>query len=154
MEHSTLYDYQVSNGKNTWMGSIQHETAYFQGNPPATLAHIPQASWSDPTFSPCLTFNCARTWGLRIINSTNVYVYGAGLYNFFNNWYADTCLAADNCQYAMIDFQNSTECYIWTLSTVASEYMVSWENTPLVPQQVNKATFTETILVFEMVKNQ
>ena len=98
--------------------------------------------------------NCARTWGLRIIDSTNIYVYGAGLYNFFNNWYADTCLAADNCQYAMIDFQNSTDCYIWTLSTVASEYMVSWENTPLVPQQVNKATFTESILVFEMVKNQ
>lgn len=160
-EHSTLYDYQVMNGKNTWMGHIQHETAYFQGNPPADLFHAPQASWGDPLFNDCAktsggteVFNCRRTWALRIVNATNIYVYGAGLYNFFNNWFAETCLAADNCQYAMVDFQNSTDCYIWTLSSVASEYLVQWEGTALVPQQLNKAVFTESILVFEMVKNQ
>ena len=142
------------NGKNTWMGHIQHETAYFQGNPPANRPFIPQAAWGDPTFTPCLTFNCARTWGLRLQNVTNVYTYGCGLYNFFNNWYADTCLAADNCQYAMVDIHNVSDSYIWGLSTVGSEYMISWDNTPLVPEQLNKASFTDSILVFEMVNKQ
>ena len=153
-EHTTLYDYQVMNAKNTWMGHIQHETAYFQGNPPATRPFTPQPSWGDPLFNNCTTFNCARTWALRIVNSTNIYTYGAGFYNFFNNWDAPTCLAAENCQYAMVDFQNSTECYIWTMSTKGSEYMVSWDGTALVPEEVNKASYTESILVFEMVKTQ
>jgi hypothetical protein len=137
------------------MGHIQHETAYFQGNPPADVPFTPQEKWGDPMFANCGNrFNCKRTWALRVVNSTNVYTYGAGFYNFFNNWDAPTCLGAFNCQYSMIDFINSTECYVWGLSTVASEYMVSWDGTALVPEELNKAVFTQTILVFEMVKNQ
>lgn len=144
------------NAKNTWMGHIQHETAYFQGNPPATVPFAPQARWGDPTFANCPpgANNCARTWALRVVNSTNIYVYGAGLYNFFNNWDSAPCLASESCQLAMIDFENSTDCYIWTMSTKGSEYMVSWDGTALVPEEVNKASYTQSILLFEMVKTQ
>jgi glucan 1,3-beta-glucosidase len=153
-EHSTLYDYQIMNAQNTYMGHIQHETAYYQGNPPSTRPFTPQASWSDPPFDDCTSFNCPRTWALRVVNSSQIFNYGAGHYNFFNNWDGVTCLAAENCNLAMVDFINSTEVYIWAMSTKGSAYMVSWEGTPLVPEEVNKASYTESILLFEMVKTQ
>ena len=54
----------------------------------------------------------------------------------------------------MLDFRNSTDIYLWGLSTKGAEYMVSWEGTDLVPQAVNKAGYTETILLFELSANQ
>ena len=83
MEHSVLYDYSFNNAKNVWAGLIQHETAYFQGNPDATLPYTSNPLYGDPDWSNCTARNCARTWGARFIDSSNIYVYGAGLYNFF-----------------------------------------------------------------------
>ena len=73
---------------------------------------------------------------------------------FFNNWDAPSCLGTATCQERMVDFRNSTDIWIWGLSTVGTEYMVSWEGTSLVPQSVNKAGFTQTILLFELTANQ
>ena len=33
--------------------------------------------------------NCANAWGVRIIDSQDIFIYGAGTYSFFNNY--DTC---------------------------------------------------------------
>lgn len=33
--------------------------------------------------------NSADGWGLRVVNSQNILIYGAGLYSFFNNY--NTC---------------------------------------------------------------
>jgi len=33
--------------------------------------------------------NCPAAWGLRVLNSNNILIYGAGLYSFFSNY--DTC---------------------------------------------------------------
>jgi len=30
--------------------------------------------------------NCGNAWGLRVINSQNILVYGAGLYSFFDDY--------------------------------------------------------------------
>jgi hypothetical protein len=50
-----------------------------------------------------------------------------------------------------VDFENSTNTYIWGMSTIGTEYMVSWEGTPLVPEEVNKAVgITMTAILFEM----
>lgn len=84
------------------MGAIQHETAYFQGNPTALSPYTPQAVYNDPTFADCDQFNCARTWAIRVINSTNLFTYGGGLYNFFENWNS-ACLDTESCQERMID---------------------------------------------------
>ena len=158
-EHSVLYNYQFANVQNAWIGHTQHETAYFQGNPNALLPFTPQASWNDPDFSECAaeanpTLGCVRTWGCRFVNCQKIFNYGAGYYSFFNNWDAPGCLGTESCQERMVSFINSTEVYVWGLSTKGSTYMVSWDGTSLVPQAVNKAGFTETILLFEMVLEQ
>jgi glucan 1,3-beta-glucosidase len=153
-----LYDYQFANAKNTWMGAIQHETAYYQGNPPAPVPFTPQASWNDPDFSDCKKDNCPRTWGVRFLNSSNIYNYGGGHYMFFRNWDSPSCLDAAKglvtCQERIIDFRNATDIWLWGLSTVGVENMISWEGVDLVPQAVNRAGFTQTILLFEMTGKQ
>ena len=136
------------------MGHIQHETAYFQGNPNALLPFTPQASWNDPNFSDCTQDNCARTWALRLVNCSQITVYGAGFYNFFDNWNTQACLGTESCQERMVDIQNSTEIYIWALSTKGSQYMIGYEGHDLVPYSVNKANFCDTIVLFELADEQ
>lgn len=87
------------------MGLIQHETAYYQGNPTALKPFTAQTAFTDPTYAECTQFNCARTWGLRVIDSTNVFTYGAGMYNFFENWNS-ACLDTESCQERMVDREN------------------------------------------------
>ncbi|KIW10000.1 hypothetical protein PV08_11776 [Exophiala spinifera] len=154
-EHSVMYDYQFSNTKNVFMGHIQHETAYYQGNPDALHAYFtPQSSWNDPTYADCTQPNCARTWGVRILNSSSIFMYGGGLYNFFENWNTQACLGTESCQERMVDIQNSTDVYLWALSTKGSQFMISYEGTDVVPYSVNRANFCETIALFELAESQ
>ena len=148
MEHSVLYDYQISDASNVFMGLIQHETAYFQGNPTALQPYTIQSAYNDPDFAECTQFNCDRTWGLRVVNSTNVFMYGGGMYNFFENWNS-ACLDYEDCQERMVDLRNSSDVYLWALSTKGSAYMISYETFPIVPQAGNKNGFCETIVLFE-----
>ena len=136
------------------MGHIQHETAYYQGNPSALIPFTPNPTYSDPTFADCKAANCARTWGLRMVNSTNLFVYGAGLYNFFNNWNTAGCLGTESCQERMVDVRNCSDIYLWGLSTKGSQYMVSYEGTDVVPYSVNRANFCDTIVLFELSATQ
>ena len=130
------------------MGVIQHETAYWQGNPISTVAFPPQAAFDDPTFSNCVEANCARTWGLRVVDSTAIFQYGAGLYNFFDNW-DSTCINTESCQEAMVDITNSSDVYLWGLNTKGATNMVSYDGTNVVPEKGNEAAFLETIVLFE-----
>lgn len=93
-EHSVLYSYQFTNAKNSWLGVIQHETAYYQGNPAAPYPYPYNEKYHDPNFDHCVQGNCARTWGMRFVNSSQMYNYGSGGYMFFNNWDAEICLGA------------------------------------------------------------
>lgn len=147
-EHSSLYDYQFSGASNVFMGVIQHETAYYQGNPDSITAFPPQAAWDDPTFASCTTPNCARTWGLRILDSTSIFQYGAGLYNFFDNW-DSTCINTESCQEAMVDITNSSDVYLWGLNTKGATNMVSYDGFNVVPEKGNEASFLQTIALFE-----
>ncbi|CBF88800.1 exo-beta-1,3-glucanase Exg0 [Aspergillus nidulans FGSC A4] len=146
-EHNQLYNYQVSNAKNIFMGLIQTETPYYQANPNALVPFTPQDSWNDPDFSYCTTDACRKAWGLRVINSSSVYVYGAGLYSFFEN-YGQECLG-DSCQENMVQVDCS-DVHIFGLSTIASENMITnSDGSSLVPQEGNKSTYCSTIALFE-----
>lgn len=82
-EHAVLYQYQLANAANIFMGLIQTESPYFQSSPPAPSPYpFSQAFAEDPKFETCLASSttCAMSWALRIIKSNNVYIYGAGLY--------------------------------------------------------------------------
>lgn len=153
-EHSTLYNYQISHASNVYAGHIQTETAYFQGNPNALTPFTPQPStFSDPTFADCTAANCARTWGLRITNSTNVFIYSAGLYDFFDN-YDQTCLNQESCQQQMVDLSNVSDVYLWNLATKGSQYLVAYDGNDVVPYAVNVGSFCETIVLFEVSSSQ
>ncbi|KAI5292140.1 hypothetical protein KEM52_006587 [Ascosphaera acerosa] len=133
-EHSTLYNYQISNARNVYMTVIQTETPYYQSNPTALVPYRPGAAecetceqadasngttsargldartdagaagagWNDPTFEDCQDAKCTKAWGVRVVGSDDVYIFGAGLYSFFEN-YGQKCLETENCQTHMVE---------------------------------------------------
>lgn len=98
VEHHTLYQYQFDNTRDIFAGQLQTETAYYQPNPSAIYPFPILADWNDPDFiSACgnaTEGNCAEGWGVRIIDSESVYLYGAGMYSFFSNY--NTCKLFDS----------------------------------------------------------
>ena len=148
-EHSQLYNYQINKAENVYMGAIQTETPYYQSNPNALTPFTPSSTYADPTFSSCTTDACRKAWGLRIVSSSNVLIYGAGLYSFFDN-YGQDCLATESCQENMVSVENcASDVYIWGLSTKASTNMVMVDGVAAVPQLPNRDNFCSTIAVFE-----
>jgi glucan 1,3-beta-glucosidase len=92
VEHHDLYQYQFANTKDVFAGQIQTETAYWQPNPGAGVVTPIVSGWNDPDFTTsCSGFNgtyaaCTMGWGVRVVNSQDILIYGAGLYSFFNNY--------------------------------------------------------------------
>ncbi|TKX22813.1 hypothetical protein C1H76_4847 [Elsinoe australis] len=147
VEHNTLYNYQISKASNVFMGFIQTETPYFQGNPVATTPFAPNATWVDPDWSICPANSpkCIKAFGLRILGSTNVYVYGAGLYSFFEN-YSQDCVYPNNCQQHIVAVQGaSSNVWMYALSTKASVNMLTLDGKPAVLDADNRSNFAATI---------
>lgn len=151
-EHSILYNYQISNAQNVFLGVAQSETAYFQGNPPAPQGATVLEGFLDPDFDKTCdgsSDTCARTWGLRVTNSSSVYVYGTGLYSFFNN-YGQKCVSANNCQDNMISIEGSTGVHLYGVSTKASVNMISVDGQSAVLDKDNRNNFCAAIAKFEV----
>ena len=88
VEHHVLYQYQLVNTQNIFMGVIQTETPYYQPNPLAPAPFVVVPSLNDPDFATTCagkSGRCAEAWGLRILDSKNILIYAAGLYSFFIN---------------------------------------------------------------------
>lgn len=146
-EHSQLYNYQLNNASAVYMSLIQTETAYMQGNPDATTPFAANATYNDPSFAACSsTEPCARTWGLRIVNSDDVYVYGAGLYSFFDN-YDQTCLETESCQTNMVSIETSAA-HIFGLSTKAAVNMLTVDGKSAAIDSDNRNNYCATISYF------
>ena len=149
-EHSVLYNYQLSNAQNVFMGLIQTETAYFQGNPDANTPFTVNAKYKDPNFATWCAGqgpSCARTLGVRITDSSDVFIYGAGLYSFFDNYNQD-CVKPGTCQQHMVDIQRSNVA-IFGLSTKASVNMVTLNNAAGPLDRDNRNNFCATLAVFQ-----
>ncbi len=183
VEHHTLYQYQVVNATDIWMGQIQTETPYYQPNPPAPFPFTQRdLTYWDPDFElECSgrSFGsetkgsfpgnppCAMAWGLRILSSQNVVVYGAGLYSFFNN-YQTSCsniTSGENCQSRifwvgsalddagddwngpLIERQLSN-IQVYNLNTVGTVSMVTQKGADMAMWVENYATFASTLALF------
>ena len=148
-EHHTLYQYNLVNTKNVVMGLIQTETPYYQSAPPAPSPFTVNSNLNDPDFSRCgASLPCAMAWGLRVKGSSDVFVYGAGLYNFFQN-YDQGCLTGENCQEAMVEVDGqSNGVHVYNLNTKASTKMVTVDEVGVVYQADNRNTFCSTITGF------
>jgi len=149
-EHSVLYQYQVNNAKNVIMAMIQTETPYYQAHPPAPRPFAVNKAFNDPDFSKCASGSttCPMAWGLRIVKSENIFVYGAGLYNFFQN-YDQKCLDTEHCQDSMVSLEDSaSKIYIYNLITKASDSMLDIDGKAVIKQSDNRDTFCSTISAF------
>ncbi|KAL8927239.1 MAG: hypothetical protein Q9208_002415 [Pyrenodesmia sp. 3 TL-2023] len=87
-EHHSLYQYQFSNTCSVFAGQIQTESAYYQPNPPAPAPFAPDLQIHDPTFSASCKEGRGQCsgWGLRILDSKDIAIYGVGLYSFYDNY--------------------------------------------------------------------
>ncbi|KAH7333308.1 exo-1,3-beta-D-glucanase [Rhexocercosporidium sp. MPI-PUGE-AT-0058] len=127
-EHCVLYQYQLFNARDIFLGMIQTESPYYLPTPQAP-APFPSQDLAlfigDPTFADCDRVahpHCAVSWGLRVVNSKNVHIAGAGLYNWFQN-YVQPCVDAQNCAQRVLEILRSS---VWmnNLYTIGTEEMV------------------------------
>ncbi|KAK3495223.1 pectate lyase superfamily protein-domain-containing protein [Neurospora hispaniola] len=150
-EHSVLYNYQFSNASNVYLGLIQTETPYFQGNPISTKPYEVNAKYNDPDFAKSCqgdsTGTCERAWGVRAVNSKDVFIFGAGLYSFFNNYDQD-CLKTQSCQTNMVSLENSAVS-IFGLSTKASLNMLTIDGQTMAEDKDNRNNFCATLALFQ-----
>ena len=119
-----------------------------QNNPNSLSSFQPNSRYSDPTFDECYQATCYKTFALRLFNSTYTFVYGAGLYSFFNN-YDQGCLLTESCQILMVSLEQSEGIYMYALNTKAAVNMVEVDKVAIVPQAANPNGFCQTVAVFE-----
>lgn len=144
-EHCVLYQYSLASAENVFMGMIQTESPYFQATPKAPEPFGPALGLypTDPTFD-CEGDNCASSWGLIIEKSKSIYIYGAGLYSWFQQYEQD-CLPG-NCQKSMVLLDNkSKNTWFFNFVTIGSEEMLTRAGAPLVMAPENKNNFGSTL---------
>ncbi|KAK9600183.1 hypothetical protein V6Z92_000273 [Aspergillus fumigatus] len=154
VEHNVLYEYQFVSTQNVYMGQIQTETAYYQSNPNALIPFTPKAAIHDPDFaSSCKSSsdgNCEVGWGLRVVDSHDLYVYGAGLYSFFNNYDAgcSTYGGEQNCQNSIFSIEGDSAITVYNLNTLGTRSMVDRDGQSLASFSDNISVFTNNIVLF------
>lgn len=147
-EHNVLYNYQINAAANVFMGHIQTETPYFQSNPDASVPFKVNAAFNDPD----LTQGSATTkkaWGVRVRDSKDVFIYGSGMYSFFENYNQD-CLLTASCQDNMVSIESSSNVQFLGMSTKAAVNMVTVEGKSAALDKDNRNNFCAAIAVFEL----
>ncbi|KAF7360849.1 Glucan 1,3-beta-glucosidase [Mycena sanguinolenta] len=124
-EHHVIYQYAFNNAQNIYAGLIQTETPYFQPTPIPPAPFSTNPTYGDPSES------VLDAWGLVITNSYDMFVYGAGLYSFFQTYsqagLSLACVPNRNCQNSMVLVDGQSEAvYIYQLTTTGSTNMISY----------------------------
>ncbi|GAB5594024.1 hypothetical protein Unana1_08924 [Umbelopsis nana] len=145
-EHNTLYQYNIVSAQNLYVGMQQSETPYWQGIGTPAQAPAPWTSnsaYSDPTFSNCNTNdpNCRMAWYERVVDGTDLYIYGSGFWSFFNH--VGTCLGANGtCQNNAVEvIGNPTRLFWWLLNTRGCENLFIDNNAVLADQNNNQGSW-------------
>ncbi|KAJ6574548.1 exo-beta-1,3-glucanase [Mycena capillaripes] len=143
-EHHVIYQYAFNNAQNIYAGLIQTETPYFQPTPIPPAPFSTNALYGDPSEA------VIDAWGLVITRSFNMFVYGAGLYSFFQT-YGQACVPNRNCQNSMVLVdRESNAVYIYQLTTAGSTNMISYPgNTSVAVQADNVNGFASTLTFWE-----
>ncbi len=117
-EHTQMYQYQLQNASNIFLGHMQTETPYYQPNPNALEPYKAGGSGfpSDPSFDNCADDLCEGAWALRILVSTDIFIYAAGFYSFFQDNQLG-CTAEENCQLALIETNFASSLWIYNIFT-------------------------------------
>ena len=157
-EHHAMYQYQLVGTQNAYIGFAQTETPYYQPHP---LAGFPFPIWPqlyDPQFSLECQYSmgeagCEDAWAMRVMNSSNIAVYGAGFYSFFNA-YNDSCSAPGSMEYCqervLSVFGGSENVSFYDLSTVGTKVMVQQNDIDLISAADNRNTFADTLALYRL----
>ncbi|CAG8040248.1 unnamed protein product [Penicillium olsonii] len=149
-EHNVLYQYQLSQAKSVVMGMIQTESPYFQVHPHAPLPIVAGGFANDPFFDECessTSDGCAVSWAMRIMDSSSIYILGAGLYSWFSK-YSQACLDTEDCQNRAFEVEESQDLWIYNLVTKAIVEMISPSNEKPTLAKDNKNGFMSSILAW------
>ncbi|KAH9476326.1 putative glucan endo-1,3-beta-glucosidase [Psilocybe cubensis] len=140
-EHHVLYQYNLVNAANHYMGLIQTESPYYQPAPVSPSPFTINRTMKDPTpYS-----GNPSAWAVSITQSRNILIFGAGLYSFFDN-YSQACIDSRNCQSQLLNIDTaSTNINIYSLSTVATMFQVSVNGAGIVNQAGNVNGFASTV---------
>ncbi|OLN96659.1 Glucan 1,3-beta-glucosidase 1 [Colletotrichum chlorophyti] len=163
-EHHTLYQYQLQGTRDIYAGQVQTETPYYQPNPPATVPFPRVSGYHDPDFeADCRGHDpsappCEMAWGLRVVGSHNVVIFGAGLYSFFNN-YSTACSqigAGARCQQRILDVRDApgncsrtAQFEVYNLNIVGTTAMVTRDGEDVAFYRDNIAGFTAGIALYQ-----
>ncbi|KAJ6500482.1 exo-beta-1,3-glucanase [Mycena sanguinolenta] len=138
-EHHSMFQYNLVGAKNHYMGLIQTETPYFQPAPAAPSPFSVNNAFHDPSFN-----GVSSAWALNVANSSNIIVFGAGLYSFYSN-YDQTCLTPINCQDQIVNIDSTSSVYIYSLQTIGTTWQLSIGETGVVNQASDVNGFAATL---------
>jgi glucan 1,3-beta-glucosidase len=140
-EHSLLYQYNFDGAANVFAAMLQTETPYmqpvtpFMHSQPSIYFNELQTLGSDPrTASDFCTEaqsgQCEMSLALRLKNSSNIWIYGAGFYSFFNSWSQDCIVRlgpnnriSPDCQAHMLSVSDSVDIHTLMLSVHGGVFM-------------------------------
>ncbi|KIK63593.1 glycoside hydrolase family 55 protein [Collybiopsis luxurians FD-317 M1] len=137
-EHHALYQYSLVNAQNHYMGLIQTETPYYQPNPAAPSPFPVLSALNDPT-----VFAGSSAWALHVTTSSNIIIFGAGLYSFFQS-FGQNCLNSVNCQSQIIEIDSTSTINLYSVSTVGTTFQLSVNNNGVINESGNIDGFAQT----------
>ncbi|KAF9218921.1 glycoside hydrolase family 55 protein [Gyrodon lividus] len=144
-EHATLYQYNLVNAQNHYIGFAQTETPYYQPMPSAPAPYSSVSTYHDPVFSG----SADMAWGMYVQSSSNVILFGAGFYSFLQN-YDEACLITNACQAQIFNMDTASSVAVYSLSTVGATYQLSVGQKGVVNQDDNLDGFQETLTAWSM----
>uniref|UniRef100_A0A0W0EZ54 Putative glycoside hydrolase family 55 protein n=1 Tax=Moniliophthora roreri TaxID=221103 RepID=A0A0W0EZ54_MONRR len=140
-EHHVMYQYSVVDSYNVYGGLIQTETPYYQPVPDVPSPFTRKDDWHDPGSWD----HSGSAWALHITGSSSVYIYGAGLYSFFDTL-SEACKPTYTCQksLAYVD-SDSAAIHIYQLATIGAGTMITVGDKDAVKQADNRNGFQATV---------
>ncbi|KAJ7043176.1 hypothetical protein C8F04DRAFT_1251334 [Mycena alexandri] len=139
-EHHVMYQYNLVNAKTHYLGMIQTETPYYQPSPAPPAPFTVSTTFQDPSNWSGIS----AAWALRVTTSTDIIVFGAGLYSFFSN-YVQTCLTPENCQAQQVNVDTTSSVHIYSLATVGTTFQLSVNQAGIINQSANPNGFAATV---------
>ena len=103
-------------------------------------------AFSDPDYAAACPPGICDAYGLRILNSRSVMIYGGGLYSFFKNQ-STQCSLADapngfrDCQNQIFSIEGDSSVQFFALSEVGAEQMITID-------RVDKAKWSDNLSVY------
>ncbi|KAK4450929.1 pectate lyase superfamily protein-domain-containing protein [Podospora aff. communis PSN243] len=126
-EHNVLYQMNIHNAKNVFMGLQQGETPYWQGPENPLLAPEPWGKYllgSDPDFAWCAPDDNMCRMGLYqiITNSSDINIYSSGFWNFVAG--PNRTMCTSDCQHNAVLYENNSRLFVYGLSTINNKNLV------------------------------